>query len=97
MLNNFSYYWVTLGKFAEFYFSGALRGFDELWIASWTLSKFDNHSSFDSHDTVAFTVVKAYLQKLAKTGIYLTPKVCTERIFDSRPFMYHKMFLKKFL
>ena len=31
-----------------------------------------------------------------KTWIYyLTPYVCTERIFDSRPFMYNKMFLKK--
>ena len=32
---------------------------------------------------------------LAKTWIYLTPYVCTERIFDSRPLMYNKIFLKK--
>ena len=31
----------------------------------------------------------------AKTWIYLTPYVCTEWIFDSRPFMYNKIFLKK--
>ena len=36
------------------------------------------------------------LQKLAKTWIYLTPYVCTERIFDGRQFM-HKIFLKKLL
>ena len=33
----------------------------------------------------------------AKTWIYLTPYVCTEGIFDSRPFMYNKIFLKKLL
>ena len=33
----------------------------------------------------------------AKTWIYLTPYVCTEWIFDSRPFMYNKIFLKKLL
>ena len=32
-----------------------------------------------------------------KTWIYLTPYVCTEGIFDSRPFMYNKIFLKKLL
>ena len=36
-----------------------------------------------------------FIQCLAKTWIYLTPYVCTERIFDSRPFMYNKMFLKE--
>ena len=36
------------------------------------------------------------LQCLAKTCIYLTPYACTERIFDSRPFMYYYViFLKK--
>ena len=32
---------------------------------------------------------------LAKTWFYLTPYICTERIFDSQPFMYNKIFLKK--
>ena len=36
-----------------------------------------------------------FLHWLAKTWIYLTPYVCTGRIFDSRPFMYNKFFLKK--
>ena len=35
------------------------------------------------------------LQSLAKTWIYHTRYVCSERIFDSRPFMYSKIFLKK--
>ena len=30
----------------------------------------------------------------ATTWIYLTPYICTERIFDSRPFMYSKICLK---
>ena len=34
---------------------------------------------------------------LAKTWIYLTQYVCTERIFDSRPFMYNIFFWKKLL
>ena len=34
-------------------------------------------------------------QCLAKTWIFLTPYVCTERIFDSRPFASNKIFLKK--
>ena len=34
---------------------------------------------------------------LAKTWICLTPYTCTERTFDSRPFMYNKIFLKKTL
>ena len=33
----------------------------------------------------------------AKTWIYLTPYVCTELMFESRPFMYNKTFLKKIL
>ena len=33
----------------------------------------------------------------AKTWIFLTPYVCTERIFDSRSFMYNNIFLKKLL
>ena len=37
------------------------------------------------------------LQKLGKTWIYLTLDVCLERIFDSRPFMYNEIFLKKTL
>ena len=37
------------------------------------------------------------LQCLPKTWIYPTPYVCTERIFDSRPFIHKKMFLKKVL
>ena len=37
------------------------------------------------------------LHCLAKTQIYLTPYICTERIFDSRPFMYNKIFLKNSL
>ena len=37
------------------------------------------------------------IQKLAKTWIYFTPYVCTDRIFDSRPFMNNKIFLKKLL
>ena len=32
---------------------------------------------------------------LAKTWIYPSPYVCTERIFDSLPFMCNKIFLKK--
>ena len=36
-----------------------------------------------------------FIQKLAKIRIYLTPYLCTERIFDSRPFMYDKIFLQK--
>ena len=35
-----------------------------------------------------------YIHWLAKTWIYLTPKICIKRIFDSRPFMYNKIFLK---
>ena len=35
------------------------------------------------------------IQKLAKTWIYLTPYVRSDRIFDSRPFMNNKIFLKK--
>ena len=31
----------------------------------------------------------------AKTWIYLTPYVCTERIFDSQPFMHKKNILEK--
>ena len=38
---------------------------------------------------------KIILHCPAKKWIYLTPYLCTERIFDSRPFMYNKMFLKK--
>ena len=34
------------------------------------------------------------LQKLAKTWIYFTPYVCTERIFDDLPLIYNKIFLK---
>ena len=34
---------------------------------------------------------------LTKTWIYLTPYLCTERIFDNQPFMYIKVFLKKLL
>ena len=41
--------------------------------------------------------IRLYIQKLAKTWIYLTPYVCTERIFDSRPFMHNKIFLKNLL
>ena len=37
------------------------------------------------------------VQKVAKKGIYLTPYVCTERVFDRRLFMYNKIFLKKLL
>ena len=37
------------------------------------------------------------MQCLAKKWIYLTTYVCTERIFDSWLFMYHKTFLKKIL
>ena len=40
---------------------------------------------------------KNFLHCPAKTWIYLTPYVCTERIFDSRPFMYNKVFLEKLL
>ena len=36
------------------------------------------------------------VQKLAKIRIYLSPYVCTKRIFDSRPFIYNKVFLKNF-
>ena len=32
--------------------------------------------------------------RLAKKWIYLTPYLCTERIFDSRPFMCNKFFEK---
>ena len=35
------------------------------------------------------------VQKVAKKGIYLTPYIFTEQIFDNRPFMYNKIFLKK--
>ena len=38
---------------------------------------------------------KEHVQKLTKTWIYLSPYVCNERIFDSRPFMYNKIFSKK--
>ena len=40
---------------------------------------------------------KKTLQCPAKTWIYLTPYVCTEHIFDSRPFMNNKAFLEKLL
>ena len=36
-----------------------------------------------------------WIHCLAKTWIYLTPYVCTERFFDSRSFMYNKIFFKK--
>ena len=38
-----------------------------------------------------------YIHCLAKTWSYLTSHVCTEIIFDSRPFMYNKILLKKTL
>ena len=41
--------------------------------------------------------IKKVIQKLAKTWIYLTTYVCPERIFDSRPFMYNKILLKRLL
>ena len=45
--------------------------------------------------------IKKYIQTLAKTWIYPTPYIikyiCTVRIFDSRPFIYNKIFLKKTL
>ena len=37
----------------------------------------------------------SFLHCPAKTWIYLTPYVCTEQIFDSRPFMSNEMLLKK--
>ena len=37
------------------------------------------------------------LHGLAKTWIYLTPYVCNERIFNSRPFMYNNTLVKKLL
>ena len=37
------------------------------------------------------------LQCLAKTWIYLTPYICAEWTFDSRPFIHNKIFLKKLL
>ena len=39
----------------------------------------------------------SYIHCPAKTWIYLTSYVCTKRIFDSRPFMNNKIFLKKLL
>ena len=44
-----------------------------------------------------YFMVICILHCLAKTWIYPTPYVCTKRIFDSRPFMYSKIFLKKTL
>ena len=38
-----------------------------------------------------------YIHWLAKTWIYFTPYVCTERIFDCRPFINNEIFLKKTL
>ena len=38
---------------------------------------------------------KSKVHSLAKTWIYLTPYVYTERIFDSRQIMYNIIFLKK--
>ena len=38
-----------------------------------------------------------HLQKAAKKGIYLTPYVCTDQIFDLRPFMHRKRFYIKTL
>ena len=38
---------------------------------------------------------ESHIQCLAKTWIYLTPYVCTERIFDSRPFIIYKKYFWK--
>ena len=39
--------------------------------------------------------IYSHIQCHAKTWIYFTPYVCSERIFDSRPFMLNKIFWKK--
>ena len=46
---------------------------------------------------IPFYCVFIFIQKVAKKGIYLTPYLYNERIFDRRPFMYNKIFLKKLL
>ena len=47
-------------------------------------------------NTVAFCTNTIYSQKHESILLH-SPYVCTERIFDSRPFMYNKIFLLKIL
>ena len=80
-------------KHSEFQVPYYHLSYKKITVSHFSIRVFENTvcSVFKSHKS------RQDLQKLAKTWIYLTPYVCTEGIFDSWPFMYHKIFLKKLL
>ena len=56
----------------------------EFWIKIlWLMGK----CTLNFH--LIWILLKKWIHCPAKTWIYLTPYVCTERIFDGRPFMYN--------
>ena len=66
-----------------------------------TLLDKNQNQSFDELSIIAICNMTCYVKSTVYTdsqkheSTLLYTYVCTERIFDSRPFMYNKIFLKK--